>query len=67
MFGQSQAEHQWLEQLVGTWSVETTCQAAADSPPQTVNGQLVCRSLGGCGSLWKEQHPIPTERPGPQL
>lgn len=49
MFGQPQAEHQWLEQLVGTWTVETTCQAASETQPQIVNGQLVCRSLGG---LW---------------
>ena len=38
--------HKWLEQLVGTWSVETE-MSGPGMPPMKSTGTDTCRSLGG--------------------
>ncbi|MBC8114992.1 MAG: DUF1579 domain-containing protein, partial [Candidatus Saccharimonas sp.] len=44
-----QAEHQWLQKLVGEWTVEGECSMGPDQPPSKMTGREVVRSLGG---LW---------------
>ena len=48
MYAKPQAEHRWLDQLVGQWSIYHECTM----PDGTINktpGKMTCRSLGG---LW---------------
>jgi hypothetical protein len=42
-------EHQWLQQLVGEWQVETKMTMAPGQPKQTSKGSESVKSLGG---LW---------------
>ncbi len=46
MFAKPQAEHRWLEQLVGTWDFEHECRMH-DGTQSSESGTMVCRSLGG--------------------
>ncbi len=43
------AEHQWLQQLVGTWKVDTEMSMGPDQPPMKMESTENVRSLGG---LW---------------
>lgn len=49
MFAKPQAEHQWLDQLVGKWDYEADCRMTPDGPPMNVKAKVTARSLGG---LW---------------
>jgi hypothetical protein len=42
-----QAEHHWLDQLVGKWVSEMECSMGPDQPPSKTRGTEVVRSLGG--------------------
>ena len=44
-----QAEHDWLQQLVGTWSIEAECIMEPGQPPIKTTGREVVRPLG---KLW---------------
>lgn len=46
---QPQAEHNWLQKLVGEWTYEGECSMGPDQPPSKTTGTEVVRSLGG---LW---------------
>lgn len=46
MMAEPQAEHRWLERLVGEWTSEAECMM---EPPETFRGTEIVRSLGG---LW---------------
>lgn len=46
MFAKPQAEHQWLDQLVGNWDFEHHCRMP-DGSDSITNGKVICRSLGG--------------------
>lgn len=46
MFAKPQAEHQWLDQLVGTWNFVHSCRMP-DGSQSTASGKMICRSLGG--------------------
>ena len=59
MFAQPQAEHHWLEQLVGEWKFESACRMSADQPPMTSRGTASCRSLGGLWSLIESEGESP--------
>lgn len=48
MQAQPQAEHHWLEKLVGNWTYESECPTG-DGPPVILRGTERVRSLGG---LW---------------
>lgn len=49
MFAKPQAEHQWLDKLIGEWNVQSECIMGPDQPPQKGTATLTCRSMGG---LW---------------
>lgn len=44
-----QPEHQWLQKLVGRWTMEAECVMGPDQEPMKNSGTEVVRSLGG---LW---------------
>lgn len=46
MFAKPQKEHQWLDQLIGTWSFEHACQTP-DGTASNTTGTMTCRSLDG--------------------
>jgi hypothetical protein len=43
------AEHLWLHQLIGEWSIESECIMGPDQPPMKTKGREVVRLLG---KLW---------------
>jgi hypothetical protein len=49
MTAEPQAEHHWLDRLVGAWTSEAECVMEPGQPPATFQGREVVRSLGG---LW---------------
>jgi Protein of unknown function (DUF1579) len=44
-----QAEHKWLERMVGEWTYEHECSMGPDQPPMKATGTESVRSIG---SLW---------------
>lgn len=46
MFAKPQAEHEWLQRLIGSWNFEHNCQMP-DGSKTTSSGKMVCRSLAG--------------------
>ncbi len=48
-FPKPQAEHRWLQQIVGDWTYVATCSMGPDQPPSTTNGREQVRDFGG---LW---------------
>lgn len=49
MFGQPQAEHEWLHKLIGEWTCEGECDMGPDQPKSKTTGISSVRGLGG---LW---------------
>ena len=49
MKAEPQAEHRWLEQLLGAWTYEAECNMGPGKPPAKNSGRETVRSLGG---LW---------------
>lgn len=49
MNNEPQKEHQWLEKLVGEWTVETEATMGPGKPPEKFAGTESVRSVGG---LW---------------
>ena len=52
------SEHEWLQQLVGDWLVETEASMGPDQPPSLFHGSESVRTLGdlwvlceGCGQM----------------
>jgi hypothetical protein len=46
MFAKPQAQHQWLDQLLGDWNIQHHCQMP-DGTKSKTHGSMTCRSLGG--------------------
>lgn len=49
MFSEPQAEHRWLERLVGEWTMESECVMAPGAEPMKSSGKESVRSISG---LW---------------
>lgn len=49
MFAEPQAEHQWLQHLVGDWTSEAECAMGPDQPATKTTGTERVRMMGG---LW---------------
>lgn len=63
MFAKPQAEHQWLEQLVGTWSFQHICKMP-DGSQSSESGTMCCRTLHGMWLL-SESHGDASSSMGP--
>lgn len=59
MNAQPQAEHRWLDQLVGHWTFHTRCAGGPDQEDQVFEGTETVRSLGGLWVLAEGQSPMP--------
>ena len=49
MFAKPQAEHTWLQKLVGHWTFESQCAGEPGKPEEKLRGTETVKSLGG---LW---------------
>lgn len=49
MMAKPQQEHEWLQQFVGDWTIESECVGAPGQPTDTFTGTETVRTLGG---LW---------------
>ncbi|MEM8834369.1 MAG: DUF1579 domain-containing protein [Planctomycetota bacterium] len=49
MHVQPTPQHEWLRQLVGTWTIESSCDMGDGSPPMTSTAREVVRAMG---ELW---------------
>lgn len=56
---QPQKDHEWLQQLVGEWASEMSCQMGPDQPPQSSQGTESVRSLGGFWTVGEGQGDAP--------
>lgn len=54
-----QAEHLWLQKLVGEWRFESECGAGPDQPPMKTTGTESVRSLGGLWTIGEGQGEMP--------
>ncbi|MGI6454174.1 MAG: DUF1579 domain-containing protein [bacterium] len=63
MFAKPQAEHAWLTQLVGEWTVESECIMGPDQPPMKTESRMTCRSLGGMWLIAESQGECPENGP----
>lgn len=59
MNAEPQKEHQWLQQLVGEWTYESSCAAGPDKPDAKFKGTESVRSLGGLWILGEGQSEMP--------
>jgi hypothetical protein len=54
-----QAEHKWLQRLVGEWTYESDCYMGPDQPPMKSGGTESVRSLGGLWTLGEGRGEMP--------
>jgi hypothetical protein len=54
-----QAEHRWLQKLVGDWTFENECVMGPDQPPLKSSGTESVRSLGGLWTLGEGRGEMP--------
>ena len=59
MHGQPQAEHQWLQKLVGSWTFEMEANMGPDKPLMKSSGMEVVRTLGGFWTIGEGECPMP--------
>lgn len=57
--GQAQAEHLWLQKLVGAWTYEVECMMAPGQQPVKSTGREHVRSLGGLWTVAEGQGEMP--------
>jgi hypothetical protein len=53
MFPEPQAEHRWLQKLVGEWTISGECDGPPGEPKSKMQGTEVVTTLGG---LWTTSH-----------
>ena len=59
MHAEPQAEHKWLDRLVGQWESETEASMGPDQPPGKFTGTETTRSLGGMWVLCEGRGEMP--------
>lgn len=52
-------EHEWLQKLVGDWSIETEMTMGPDQPKQKASGSESIKSLGGLWALGQGEMVMP--------
>lgn len=50
-----QSENEWLQKLVGRWTMEAECVMGPDQEPMKSNGTEIVRSLGGLWTIGEGQ------------
>jgi hypothetical protein len=56
---QPQAEHEWLQKLVGSWKSEMDCNMGPDQPPGHFEGKETVRSIGGLWTIGEGEGDMP--------
>ncbi|MGB7158849.1 MAG: DUF1579 domain-containing protein [Tepidisphaeraceae bacterium] len=59
MKAEPQKEHQWLQRLVGDWTMESDCSMGPDKPREKFNGTERFRSLGGIWFIGEGEGEMP--------
>ncbi len=67
MIPEPQAEHQWLQQLVGEWTFDGEATMEPGKPPEKFKGTESVRSLGGLWILAEGQGEMPGGGPATTL
>lgn len=67
MMNEPQAEHAWLQQIVGEWTYEASCMMAPGQPWQTFTGTETVRSLGGLWVVLEGKGQMPDGGPAAML
>lgn len=67
MFAKPQAEHDWLQQLVGEWTSEMTGCGAPGEAAETSTGTETVRSLGGLWTVGEGTGTMPDGSPATTL
>jgi len=62
-----QAEHRWLQQLVGQWTYEGDCDMGPDKPREKSKGTESVRAIGELWILGEGQCTMPDGEPGTTL
>lgn len=62
-----QKEHEWLMQLVGSWTYEAECLMGPGQPPLKSQGTENVRSLGGLWIVGEGQSQMPDGEPATML
>lgn len=63
MFEKPQAEHEWLNQLVGEWDVESESTMGPDQPSTKSTSSLSCHMLNGMWLICKWDMPSTESEP----
>jgi hypothetical protein len=58
-----QKEHQWLQRLVGEWTMEGECSMGPDQPPMKSKATETVRSLGGLWFIAEGKGDMPDGQP----
>jgi hypothetical protein len=67
MHTEPQKEHHWLQQLVGEWTYEHECGAAADQTQSKAQGIERVRSIGGLWVVGEGQGEMPGGAPATMI
>lgn len=67
MHAEPQKEHQWLQKLVGEWTMEADCVMGPDQPPSKSKGSERVRSLGGLWFLAEGESEMPDGNAGQMI
>ena len=59
MHAKPQKEHEWLQTLVGEWTIEGECIMGPDQPPMKSTGTESVRSLGGLWTIGEGRGEMP--------
>jgi hypothetical protein len=58
-----QAEHKWLQRMVGEWTYEHNCSMGPDQPPMKATGTETVRSVGGLWTMGEGRGEMPDGKP----
>ena len=58
-----QAEHKWLQRMVGEWTYEHDCSMGPDQPPMKATGTETVRSIGGLWTMGEGRGEMPDGKP----
>lgn len=67
MQAEPQAEHKWLQRLVGQWTSEMECDMGPDQPKMKSQGTETVRSLGGLWTIGEGAGETPDGQPATMI